>query len=639
MANGERRAYPESMIPPKPPPAKPIRPHWDLEDEAAGATREIESDELFTRLGLRPGSSLSDPLELDERSPSSAPVPPTMPPPMPEQEYIEHMMRQAPTSKARLAAVVEEPAQPFGSLTPWPASMPPDVDPDSVSILLYEVDPQVSAAVRHRPLPDVNDVDHLGRARSSGFGEVEDDIGAPGFDRGAARATGFGEVEDGIEDDNTDAFGEMADPGRPGSGMDDDDTDSFGEMDDPGRPGSGFGEVDLDDLVPELLHVAPARHAPTPPPRFAMDELDELLIDEVKRVVRGEPQRAERPSLPSLPEEPPESDSDLGLDIFDAPTFVREPPAPAARRELPLPIPSFEPQYERSNEPPPERRESTYPPPSESPSSEMLLGSLMEMPLSKSEQFLAALTEIPAPRSELATTPPSIAPTSLVPPSEPAFGPSSFSPSSELPVPSNEPVTLQMGRGDAASAESAQAPAPWPMIIEPVRETRSPSVMIAELDLEGDEAPVRVALRSMTPLGQLKPENPMQRRLERVRARFEVGDYSGALVIAEGMLDEDPKHLAAKCYADSCRAMLRQMYLARIGDKAGVLRVTLDPDEIRELALDHRAGFLLSCIDGASTIDEILDVSGMQPLDALRILYELIQEGVIEAEGPPSRRP
>jgi hypothetical protein len=84
--------------------------------------------------------------------------------------------------------------------------------------------------------------------------------------------------------------------------------------------------------------------------------------------------------------------------------------------------------------------------------------------------------------------------------------------------------------------------------------------------------------------------------------------------------------------------MLRQMYLARIGDKASVLRQVMDSEQVKSLQLDHRAGFLFSLADGVNTIDEILDVSGMPALDALRILYELIQEGVVEAEAPPSVR-
>lgn len=133
-------------------------------------------------------------------------------------------------------------------------------------------------------------------------------------------------------------------------------------------------------------------------------------------------------------------------------------------------------------------------------------------------------------------------------------------------------------------------------------------------------------------------DQPMRKRLERLRARFEVGDFGGALVIAEGILDETPRFVAARCYADACRALLRQMYQAKIGERAGVLRVIMPADQLKWLSLDHRTGFLLSCIDGKSTVEDVLDVSGMQPLDALRMLYDLIQQGVIEAEPARPRR-
>lgn len=127
-------------------------------------------------------------------------------------------------------------------------------------------------------------------------------------------------------------------------------------------------------------------------------------------------------------------------------------------------------------------------------------------------------------------------------------------------------------------------------------------------------------------------------RLAGVRARFEIGDFKSTLVLAEAILDEEPGHLAAKCYADACRALLLQMYLGRIGDKAGVPRVVMPPEQMTELLFDGRAGFLLSCMDGVSTVEEVLDVCGMDHLDALRILYELLQEGVIEVASPSLRR-
>ena len=47
------------------------------------------------------------------------------------------------------------------------------------------------------------------------------------------------------------------------------------------------------------------------------------------------------------------------------------------------------------------------------------------------------------------------------------------------------------------------------------------------------------------------------------------------------------------------------------------------------LTLDHRAGFMLSHVDGVSTFEEILDVSGMPTLEALRIIVELLEQKVI----------
>jgi hypothetical protein len=124
--------------------------------------------------------------------------------------------------------------------------------------------------------------------------------------------------------------------------------------------------------------------------------------------------------------------------------------------------------------------------------------------------------------------------------------------------------------------------------------------------------------------------------LELVRERYEVGDYSGALVQAEAVLEDRPDDGEALRLADACRAQLLDMYLARIGDRTQVPRVVMEPDQLRWLSLDHRAGFLLSVIDGTSTIDEILDVSGMAELDTLRTLYDFLLQGVIQMS--PGRR-
>ncbi|MEO7109948.1 MAG: hypothetical protein ABI183_05895, partial [Polyangiaceae bacterium] len=114
-----------------------------------------------------------------------------------------------------------------------------------------------------------------------------------------------------------------------------------------------------------------------------------------------------------------------------------------------------------------------------------------------------------------------------------------------------------------------------------------------------------------------------------MRDRFSLGDYSGALVVAEAILESEPKHAEAHQVAQHCRRVLEQMYIARIGPLTRVPIVGVPRDQLRWLSIDHRAGFLLSHVDGVSTLEMILDVSGMSPLDALRILFELAQQRVI----------
>jgi hypothetical protein len=46
--------------------------------------------------------------------------------------------------------------------------------------------------------------------------------------------------------------------------------------------------------------------------------------------------------------------------------------------------------------------------------------------------------------------------------------------------------------------------------------------------------------------------------------------------------------------------------------------------------LDHRAGFVLTFVDGASSIDAILDASGLPRLELLSILRDLVEAGVLK---------
>lgn len=127
---------------------------------------------------------------------------------------------------------------------------------------------------------------------------------------------------------------------------------------------------------------------------------------------------------------------------------------------------------------------------------------------------------------------------------------------------------------------------------------------------------------------------PSADTISAIEARIAAGDYGRALVLAESALDAHPGHPEVTRHAESCREMLYHRYLERLGAGDHVPRLAMQRSALTGLTLDHRAGFLLSCVDGVSTLEEIIDVSAMPRLDAVRMIYELVQEGVIEMVAP-----
>lgn len=114
-----------------------------------------------------------------------------------------------------------------------------------------------------------------------------------------------------------------------------------------------------------------------------------------------------------------------------------------------------------------------------------------------------------------------------------------------------------------------------------------------------------------------------------MQARHALGDFSGALEMAEAILQKRPDDAATRRYAQNCRDVLTQMFAAKIGPLDQVMQVVISPQEVQWLSLDHRAGFLLSLVDGQSTVDEILDISGMSRLDALKIIHQLVEQQIV----------
>ncbi len=126
-----------------------------------------------------------------------------------------------------------------------------------------------------------------------------------------------------------------------------------------------------------------------------------------------------------------------------------------------------------------------------------------------------------------------------------------------------------------------------------------------------------------------RPSEPNLDLAAEMTERFALDDFTGALRAAELILGRTPGHEDALHYAQLCRERLDQLYSARLSSLGSIPSLAVPSSEIRWLGIDNRAGFLLSRIDGAHTVDELVDISGMPRLEVLKTLIELLDAGTI----------
>jgi hypothetical protein len=69
---------------------------------------------------------------------------------------------------------------------------------------------------------------------------------------------------------------------------------------------------------------------------------------------------------------------------------------------------------------------------------------------------------------------------------------------------------------------------------------------------------------------------------------------------------------------------------ARLVSISGAPVVVQSAEQIKRLPLDHRAGFVLSLMDGTIDLETLIDLSMMAPEEVLRLVRDLFESGVIE---------
>lgn len=119
------------------------------------------------------------------------------------------------------------------------------------------------------------------------------------------------------------------------------------------------------------------------------------------------------------------------------------------------------------------------------------------------------------------------------------------------------------------------------------------------------------------------------------------GDYPDASIMVEfgeqsveiedpfGGLEDDAEARASRPTAPP---PAQEPPLLTLTERHSIPRVLKSLAEVSKLKIDHRAGFLLAHMDGMQTLEELLDVCAMPAAEALALVANLKDMGVIEFE-------
>ena len=117
--------------------------------------------------------------------------------------------------------------------------------------------------------------------------------------------------------------------------------------------------------------------------------------------------------------------------------------------------------------------------------------------------------------------------------------------------------------------------------------------------------------------------------LDRAIEWSRAGELDKAVAAVDLALGEDPNAALAQKLIHRNRDTILAVFQSYIGDLDRTPVLARPLHELAKAPISPRAAFLLSRVDGALTLDEILDVSGMPRLEAYRYLSQLILRGIL----------
>lgn len=111
------------------------------------------------------------------------------------------------------------------------------------------------------------------------------------------------------------------------------------------------------------------------------------------------------------------------------------------------------------------------------------------------------------------------------------------------------------------------------------------------------------------------------------------GHLEAALELLETVTRREQGRLDVQGYVDLVRSKLLSRYRERVGGMGAVPALQLSDRELLRFNLPATAGFLLSLVDGSTSVDQLVSLSGLDPFDTLRTLSGLLEAGILRSEA------
>jgi hypothetical protein len=156
----------------------------------------------------------------------------------------------------------------------------------------------------------------------------------------------------------------------------------------------------------------------------------------------------------------------------------------------------------------------------------------------------------------------------------------------------------------------------------------------AEVDLDSvEEAPAPVEsddAAGEAPRPEAASGDPL---VAEAIAMLRSGEIQEAIDLLETVGHDDADALETHGYLELARSRMVRVYRERVGDGARIPSLRIPEQEILKFNLPAKAGFLLSRVDGSTSICDLLDLSGMDPFEGLRAISSLLDAGILEMDA------